>query len=429
MQPATQVEEVFDRFHATLLKVAYWAIPLALAVEVVGSLVDDLPGIHVRWYIFLALWLLIRWQLGRARPHSGWLVLPISLFLGAATWTKAVAGIDIGLPDSATTMTVLVTLFSYQSLMTRRLSRGRRAWAALGLASVAAASGVVDGLQLEDLYIRTFVVGIVALLGMEVVRRMRESLLDAIDVQRSAAADLQEVVDNKDRLVASVSHELRTPLTGILGFAESLLDMRGDLSPEVGEFAEVIAGESRDMADIIEDLLVAARADMGTLAIKIGAFDLEEEVKSVLASSKLQSLRVGKSLVLDLEPSPVEADPLRSRQIIRNLLNNAFRYGGSSVWVGLRTEGRYVRLWVSDDGDGLQEGEDRLVFEPYYTARQTPSQPGSVGIGLAVSRQLARLMGGEVTLHRTEGRTVFTLILPAADPIPLPAGQAAFGEV
>jgi signal transduction histidine kinase len=108
-------------------------------------------------------------------------------------------------------------------------------------------------------------------------------------------------------------------------------------------------------------------------------------------------------------------DPPRVRQILRNLLTNAERYGGDDVSVVLRRRGRNVEIDVTDDGPGIARTDWERVFEPYQTAHQSPGRPGSVGIGLAISRQLAELMGGGLDYRYEGGRSVFRLWLVAAD--------------
>ena len=225
---------------------------------------------------------------------------------------------------------------------------------------------------------------------------------------------LEDSLASKDRLVASVSHELRTPLTGIVGFSEMILDLNPHLEEEVGDFVRLIHDQSRDMADIIEDLLAAARADIGTLSINPKPIDLSDEVGSVLTMSRIQGLAETRRMTVDLQPTNTLADPLRCRQIIRNLLTNAFRYGGDAVALRMGSDDASAWVEVSDNGPGLDEEERARVFEPYYSARQAPSQPGSVGLGLPVSRQLARLMGGDVALTPSDAGTTFRLTLPLA---------------
>ncbi|MEX1271202.1 MAG: ATP-binding protein, partial [Acidimicrobiia bacterium] len=104
------------------------------------------------------------------------------------------------------------------------------------------------------------------------------------------------------------------------------------------------------------------------------------------------------------------ADPVRVRQIVKNLLTNAVRYGGPQRGVTVRTEGRAVVVEVTDDGPPLAADFVARMFEPYERVGGNAS-PESVGLGLTVARTLARLMGGEVTYHH-DGRAVFRLTLP-----------------
>ena len=224
---------------------------------------------------------------------------------------------------------------------------------------------------------------------------------------------LEELVRSKDELVAAVSHELRTPLTAVLGLAAELTQRWADLgTEEIREFTTIISEQSRDMADIVEDLLVAARADLGTLSIRPDKVDLRAEVDSVVATGSLRAKTSSVDLEVEGETVFAWADGLRCRQVIRNLVTNALRYGGSRIRIRVAATGGRSVVEVADDGVGLDETEGARIFEPYYRARQVPTQPGSVGLGLAVSRQLARLMGGDVRYERRDGWTVFVLELP-----------------
>ena len=107
-------------------------------------------------------------------------------------------------------------------------------------------------------------------------------------------------------------------------------------------------------------------------------------------------------------------DPSRVRQIVRNLLSNAVRYGGSDITIEGDVGGARAWLRVSDDGEGVPEGDRDRIFEPYHRLRQDAGQPGSVGLGLSVARNLARLMDGDLTYDHLQGRSVFQLDLPAA---------------
>ena len=225
--------------------------------------------------------------------------------------------------------------------------------------------------------------------------------------------ELEEVVRSKDRFIATVSHELRNPLTGVIGLAQTLREARELLSDEeIDEMLEMIHDGSSELGNIVEDLLVAAREDLETLVIKARDFGLLEEMQSLLLTVPGQ---VDSHVhVADPNTAPaVYADPLRVRQIVRNLLSNAARYGGDTVRCEIDTRGGMAILAVADDGSGVPTGSEERIFEPYGTAEGT-DHVASVGLGLAVSRQLARRMGGELDYRRVDGWTRFELTLPLA---------------
>lgn len=222
---------------------------------------------------------------------------------------------------------------------------------------------------------------------------------------------LEELVHSKDRFVATISHELRTPLSAVLGFAEELRANAASFEPhEATEILELIAEQSRDMADMVEDLLVAARADIGTISIHLSEVYLRAQAEAALVA-------IGSTGTTTVEviggPGRAWADPTRTRQIIRNLLTNAVRYGGGQVVIEATTDDGTTHLLVRDNGPGLPEAEWERIFEPYQRAHERPTQPASVGLGLTVSRQLARAMGGDLTYRADEEGSLCELILPA----------------
>ena len=226
--------------------------------------------------------------------------------------------------------------------------------------------------------------------------------------RRADQRRLERLVRSKDELIASVSHELRTPLTAVVGLTEEMASpTSGFDAATMGELAGVVAGQSRELADLVEDLLVAARVEAGGLTINPTEVRLLEHARDIASST------VGVELVPSGEAAAVAwADPLRCRQVIRNLFTNAVRYGGSDVEAIVREEGDAVVLTVSDDGEGVPDSDADAIFEPYVRSRVVA--PGSVGIGLAVSRTLAELMGGTLVYARRGGRTEFALTLPKA---------------
>jgi signal transduction histidine kinase len=229
------------------------------------------------------------------------------------------------------------------------------------------------------------------------------------------AEELRASNDSKDRLLASVSHEIRTPLTAIVGLSEELVSSRTSLGDEeLDELNGIIALQSRELAELVEDLLVASRADFGNLSIKPEAIDLTDQARRV-AEGVRESHPSHKQVTIDGERVTAWADPLRVRQVIRNLLTNAIKYGGDRILVRVEETGATVKVSVADDGLGVPEAETKLIFERYYRSAQSPTQPGSVGIGLAVSRQLAEMMGGSLEYVRSSDFPRFELTLPGVN--------------
>jgi signal transduction histidine kinase len=218
----------------------------------------------------------------------------------------------------------------------------------------------------------------------------------------------------KDQFLAVVSHELRTPLTVVSGFAQELVDEDVSLSAaEEQELLEVIADQSRELSFIIEDLLLTAKADIGAVTLVPAVHDLAEEVNLVFAGCVCTQAERD-SFELDLDPAVAEVDSTRVRQIVRNLLTNAVRYGGPERRVVTRTDGDTVTICVCDNGGGIPEEDRDRVFEPFQSSDKVLAVAESVGLGLTVSRKLARMMGGELSYSYDLGVSTFRLSFPAA---------------
>lgn len=218
---------------------------------------------------------------------------------------------------------------------------------------------------------------------------------------------MAELVKAKDEFIARVSHELRTPLTAVIGLSSELNSQDTLSEDERGELNQLVAAQAAEMSYIVDDLLVAARAEMGTVAIDPIVVDLQAEL-----TATIDGLDIGVTEV-PVSVNDVVADPSRVRQILRNLLTNAQRYGGPEIRV---TAGAiFDKAWVEvrDNGEGVSSDHAVRIFEPYATAH-SGGVAGSVGLGLSVARQLAELMGGTLTYHRNLGESVFRLELPLA---------------
>lgn len=226
---------------------------------------------------------------------------------------------------------------------------------------------------------------------------------------KKTQAELGEQLRSKDEFIAAVSHELRTPLTSVLGFAELMQQDEEELTTGQLEMLRQIVGQAGEMAHIVEDLLVAARAEIGGIVIKPETFALVPAVEQAVADVDSDFLIWTDGDLL------VRGDRVRIIQIIRNLATNAYRYGGNERSARVSGNGAYAVVEVRDNGAGIPPEEHERVFEAYTRAHDRPGMTASVGLGLTVSRQLAELMEGTVDYSREQGLSIFRLKIPLAE--------------
>lgn len=251
----------------------------------------------------------------------------------------------------------------------------------------------------------------IALLGLLAYsrRRRRQMILDA------ELAREREVNRSKDQLIANISHELRTPLTGIYGAALAIED--SEFEPALTrELNGVVIDQSTELKRMVEDLLVSAQAEVGRLSFRTEPVPIAEQVNTTVGEFQ----RNGERIRVAVAPEIVEADPLRVRQILRNLISNARRHGGEHIEIsGLRKNGAYT-LVVGDDGPGVPGEIQERLFSPFVHQGDRPLITGSVGLGLSITRLLAEGMGGTISYGREGGITRFRLTLPISGRAPGP---------
>jgi signal transduction histidine kinase len=224
----------------------------------------------------------------------------------------------------------------------------------------------------------------------------------------------------KSAFLATMSHELRTPLNAIAGYVDLLdVEVAGGLTPQQKDFLGRIKHAQRHLLGLIDNVLNFAKMEAGHTDLRTGYVDVEAavaEVESMMAADfavrGLDYSRAGGA------PAVARADPEKLRQILLNLLGNAakFTHPGGRLdlhWNGDRT---MIRIHVSDTGVGIPADQLDAIFEPFVQAdgELTRTTHGT-GLGLAISRQLARAMGGDVTVTSEPKRgSTFTLALPRA---------------
>jgi len=249
------------------------------------------------------------------------------------------------------------------------------------------------------------------------VRALRELQRHAeeqrrLEDERRARVAAEAANEAKNRFLASMSHELRTPLNAILGFSQ-LLEQDASANAVQRRHAGFIHESGTHLLGLIEDVLDIARVEAGRLALFPAPLPLSGFLDSVAAAGQIRAVQKG--LVFAYEPGPglpqhVLADEKRLRQVLLNLLDNACKFTERGrVWLRVSVlpggEPGPVRLRfeVEDTGVGIAEDDDDKVFLPFEQVGDTRSRRGGAGLGLTISRELVRLMNGEMQLASRRG--------------------------
>ena len=205
----------------------------------------------------------------------------------------------------------------------------------------------------------------------------------------------------KNDFVALVSHELRTPLTSIAGFSDTLVESWKDLpAEEVDEFLSIINRQAMYLGDLVEDVLVIPRLEANRLKLEPELFDLGDLIRDV-ADMVFPNGGRKNSLVSLPDGVRVVADRRRVHQIVRNLMDNAHKYGGDQIMVEGFVMGDQYMVIISDNGPGVPDEETRKVFENFEQVSKGDARESTgIGLGLPIARRLARAMGGDVWYER-----------------------------
>ena len=265
-------------------------------------------------------------------------------------------------------------------------------------------------------------VAIVGMLGFGLVtiRRSRNEVRAAnIDLEASNAA-LGKALAAKTEFLATTSHEIRTPLNGILGMTQVMLADRR-LDPAMRDRISVVHGAGVSMRALVDDILDVAKMETGNLTIERAPVDLAAMLRDVSRMWQDQAAAKGVEFELDVSEAPprIESDPARLRQIAFNLLSNALKFtqnGHIHVRSGViqGADGEQVTIEIRDTGIGIPPDKLELIFESFRQADAgTTRQFGGTGLGLAICRNIARAMGGDVTVASVPGEgSTFTVAVP-----------------
>jgi signal transduction histidine kinase/AraC-like DNA-binding protein/ABC-type sugar transport system substrate-binding protein len=225
----------------------------------------------------------------------------------------------------------------------------------------------------------------------------------------------------KTRLLANVSHELRTPLNVILGYSAAALGNPNpyqlDLLPELRHDLQQVYRAGEHLLRVINDLLDLSRAEIGELdlfpeAIDTRKFlaDLFDDVRAGLAIGRDVTWR----LTLPSQLPLIQADPVRLRQVLLNLLSNASKFTArGQIALGAELAPPHLHLWVADTGTGIAIDQQERIFEPFVTSAAPGRRPDGIGLGLSITRRLVALHGGSMSLESQSDRgSTFHIYLP-----------------
>ena len=276
------------------------------------------------------------------------------------------------------------------------------------------------------------VISTLLLIGFLSIRRSRNQVREANISLSSSNVALEKALAAKTEFLATTSHEIRTPLNGILGMTQVILAGR-QLDPTLRGRIELVQGAGETMKALVDDILDVAKMETGELRIQAEEMDLKRLLEDAVTvwTGQAETKRIGIEFELDHCPGKIIADEVRLRQIIFNLMSNAIKFTdrGQVRLAALaetdeETDVEQLVIRVADSGIGIPQDRIEEIFESF---RQIDGgvtrRHGGTGLGLAICRNLARAMGGDVTVVSTLGAgSTFTLTLPlergAADVAP-----------
>jgi two-component system sensor histidine kinase BarA len=266
----------------------------------------------------------------------------------------------------------------------------------------------------------------------DMLTHLRQQQAELTKINRALDIKLGELAESnvalfesnklKTEFIGNVSHELRTPLVSIIGFAELLADAVAS-PPEdksrMARYAQNILTSGRMLLEIINDLLDLAKVEAGKLALHLSEFDIGDTCEAVIEfhrpSADKKNLNLSWAVEGDIPK--LHSDAGKIKQILYNLVSNAIKFtpaGGTVRMTAAPADDERVRLSVCDTGPGIPKDMHELVFEKFRQLDASVTREhGGAGLGLAITKELVQLLGGEIVLESAEGQgSTFIVTLP-----------------
>ncbi|HEY9854575.1 MAG TPA: ATP-binding protein [Stenomitos sp.] len=238
------------------------------------------------------------------------------------------------------------------------------------------------------------------------------------DTLRDQYAQLQALDRLKNDFVNAMSHDLRIPLTTILGYSEFLEEgTAGPLTPQQSDYVGQIQKSTLRLERMVNDLLDFARMEAGTFHLSLEATDFPHKITGIVESMRLQLEEAGLRLELEVPPDmpPVCMDPDRIERVMVNLLSNAIKFtpAGGLITVRAQLEGAWVKVEVTDTGEGIAEADLPRLFKRFSQLKSGKQHKGGTGLGLSISKSIVEAHGGRIGVTSRLGTgSTFWFTLP-----------------
>ena len=254
----------------------------------------------------------------------------------------------------------------------------------------------------------------------ETLSQVNNELANAQRELTRQKSELERINEEKNRFVGMAAHDLRNPLSVILNYAQLVLQDEITITAESAELLREIAGSSRFMLHIIDDLLDVSTIEAGKVELRLAELDPVQTVERNLTRNRLLAERknIRIELTIDGPVPPIRTDPGKLDQILNNLVMNAIKYSdpGTVVAVGVTAKGDKLSIAVCDRGRGIPAAELTTIFKPFARLSATGTAgERSTGLGLTIVHRLAEVLRGRIRVESEVGKgSTITLELPLA---------------